>query len=115
MKFCDDCDNMLYISVEDTKLVHYCKNCEFSTKLDYADSAICILQNKLDDNISTFTQFMNKNIIHDPTLPRVSNIKCTNIACSKDHEQPNEVIYIKYDHTNMKFLYYCCHCESFWI
>ena len=26
----------------------------------------------------------------------------------------NEVIYIKYDNENMKYLYYCVYCEKFW-
>ena len=26
----------------------------------------------------------------------------------------NEVIYIKYDNDEMKYLYYCVHCDNFW-
>ena len=28
MKFCECCENMLYVNVEDDKLVYYCKNCK---------------------------------------------------------------------------------------
>lgn len=111
MKFCDHCDNMLYVSVnENKKLVHYCKTCANKVVNESSDSVLVINDNKIDDTIK-YAQYLNKHLKHDPTLPRVNNIVCKNETC----KQPtNEVIYIKYDHVNMKYLYYCCHCEQFW-
>ena len=34
--------------------------------------------------------------------------------CSKKKDEMDEVIYIKYDNENMKYLYYCVYCEKFW-
>lgn len=115
MRFCDTCNNMFYVKVdENTDLVYYCKFCNNSiTESKEKGSVLVIDDNKVDDNIK-YRQYLNKNIIHDPTLPRVNNIVCTNSACTKKHDQENEVIYIKYDFANMKYLYFCCHCEHFW-
>ena len=59
--------------------------------------------------------FVNPYIKYDPTLPRVNNIKCTNKDCnSKKNKLQNEVIYIKYDSKNMKYLYVCETCGETW-
>ncbi len=113
MKFCSNCQNMLYISVDDDKLRYQCKNCNFFTEENHAMSAECIISNSVGNDEGNYTQFMSKYIKHDPTLPRINNIPCTNASCpGKGKEQ--EVIYIKYDHKNMQYIYYCCHCETFW-
>ena len=43
----------------------------------------------------------------DITLPRAEGIKCPNEQCQK--AKP-EIIYIKYDNENMKFIYICLDC-----
>lgn len=133
MRFCSFCENMLYVSVQDTsdskKLVHYCKNC--SHKLDHErdGQTIGVLNQTFDadnnndqefimsvnysNDTRSYKQYMNKNIKYDPTLPHVNNIKCIDQECLRKH--PNtDTIYIKYDHMNMKYLYFCCNCENFW-
>ena len=117
MLFCDTCNNMFYVKVADDQpdLIHYCKFCNNSITESAKEkgSILVIDDGKIDDNIR-YRQYANKNIIHDPTLPRVNNIQCPNASCTKKTDQENEVIYIKYDFANMKYLYYCCHCEHFW-
>jgi len=115
MLFCSTCNNMFYADVdEDKNLVHYCKFCNNSITVPKTNGSVLVIDdNKVDDNIK-YRQFVNKNIVHDPTLPRVNNITCPNAACTKKKDQDNEVIYMKYDFANMKYLYYCCHCEHFW-
>jgi DNA-directed RNA polymerase subunit M/transcription elongation factor TFIIS len=115
MRFCSLCKNMMYVKVDDdTNLVYYCKFCNNSlTEAKENGSILVIDDNKVDDNIK-YRQYENKNIVHDPTLPRVNNIVCPNSSCTKKENHDNEVIYIKYDFANMKYLYYCCHCEHFW-
>lgn len=111
MKFCEICHNMLYISVEkDNDLKHYCKNCNFNIIENYSTKTECVLETTNENNNTVYQKFMSKYIKFDPTLPRVNNIDCP--SCTV---KPNKVIYVKYDHKNMKFLYYCCNCEHFWI
>jgi DNA-directed RNA polymerase subunit M/transcription elongation factor TFIIS len=119
MDFCEKCNNMLYINVEKTEdgknqLKNYCKNCNFSKELSNTKS-MSIIETiyEKSENIN-YKLFINPYIKYDPTLPRVNNIECNNKECTKEKDKMNEVIYIKYDNENMKYLYYCVYCEKFW-
>lgn len=115
MRFCSQCANMLYVKVNDEKeLLYYCKFCNNNLVESKDNKSVLVIDdNKVDDDIK-YRQYVNQNIIYDPTLPRVNNIQCPNEECTKKADKDNEVIYIKYDHTNMKYLYFCCHCKHFW-
>lgn len=111
MKFCNVCDNMLYMNLsKEGNLELYCKNCNYSSVENSTLTAdLCVASKKFGMDASSFKSFMNPNIKYDSTLPRVNNIKCP--SCNPEK---NEVIYIKYDHDNMKYIYFCCNCEQFW-
>jgi DNA-directed RNA polymerase subunit M/transcription elongation factor TFIIS len=117
MKFCDMCHNMLYVGVDTIddkkKLVHYCKTCGHRVVNESSQSVLVLDDNKVSD-VLKYSQYVNKFIKYDPCLPRVNNIECTNTVCSKPKEADHEVIYIKYDNVNMKYVYYCCHCDFYW-
>jgi hypothetical protein len=114
MKFCGFCDNMMYIDLdENSKMNYFCKSCNNREEVD-ENTSICILDNNYIDDETNYQQYLNKHIKHDPTLPRVTNIECPNKKCSRSKNQHNEVIIIKYDFTNMKFLYCCEYCSKFW-
>ena len=113
MKFCTFCDNMMYIDLEENKLHYYCKSCDNRNTYESTDS-MCILDNNYIDDETNYRQYINKHIKHDKTLPRVTNIACPNTECTKPNEAPNEVIIIKYEFTNMKYLYCCEYCDFFW-
>lgn len=112
MKFCDNCNNMLYIKVDEADFKYYCKNCNFS-KTEDSNISKCIMRTTLDDNMSNFKQFVTPYIKYDKTLPRVNNIECPNPNCTRGTKD-NMVVYIKFNNLKMLFLYYCCHCEHFW-
>ena len=114
MRFCEKCNNMLYIKVNSTNVLQYnCKNCNNVTNHDQDEKqSICVLESSYTEDIATYKQFMTPYIKYDVTLPRVNNITCPNPQCPKDKEK--EVIYIKYNHMNMKYLYFCCGCDNFW-
>ncbi len=119
MEFCKLCDNMLYIKREVTdeqdKLINYCKNCSNSVELKSDNKSILIFENNYEKEKINYKLFVNPYIKYDPTLPRVNNLVCPNAKCTKKKNQDNEVIYIKYDNENMKYLYYCVYCEEFWV
>jgi hypothetical protein len=77
-----------------------------------AETDKCVIDSNYVDDFHK--QYLSPYIAYDPTLPRTSNIPCINKTCQKPASKPQEVIYVKYDVTNMKFLYYCCHCGMFW-
>lgn len=115
MKFCTVCDNVYFIKVNENKdMVYFCKNCANEEIQKKENGSICIIDDNKVDDTTKYSQYINKYLKFDPTLPRVNNIPCPNTKCSKPSGADNEVIYLKYDHINMKFMYYCCHCEQFW-
>jgi hypothetical protein len=110
---------MLYLRLDSAtsetskaKLEYHCKHCTLSFDADDSTESSCIIGNNYTDDLHK--QYMTDNIIYDRTLPRTDAIPCANSKCSRPAEKPQEVIYVKYDPTNMKFLYHCCHCRHFW-
>ena len=51
----------------------------------------------------------------NPTLPRISNILCPNPDCpTNTKDEPREIIYIRYDDVNMKYINLCSTCDTVW-
>ncbi len=115
MKFCEFCNNMLYVSTDkDKKLINYCNMCGKKDVIETTSGSVCVVDdNKVNDDI-LFSKYINKYIKYDPSLPRVNNIECPNVNCTKKPDDEPETIYVKYHQNNMSYLYYCCHCEHFW-
>ena len=117
MHFCSNCSNMYYIRInaDDTnKLVYYCRNCGNEDKL-LAVENVCVSKTQIKKSEQTFTHIINKYTKLDPTLPRIKNVLCPNADCAtntKDDER--EIIYIRYDDTNMKYVYLCSTCDTVW-
>lgn len=115
MKFCHVCDNMMYLNLgEDERLMYHCKNCLYTVAASADDSKACVLGKNYVDDETAYSQFVTPHLKHDPTLPRVNNIKCPNEACTRPAAAEQRVIFLKYDPQNMRYLYHCCHCETFW-
>ena len=107
INFCDTCDNLLFLysNDEDNKLYMGCKNC--GTKKDYEDSK-CIYNNDYKIDLSE-TINQNQNLVDDITLPTIRNnpnIKCPNADCESNKDgEVSELLYIKYDPSDMKYMY----------
>ena len=130
MKFCEKCDNMYYIGLNATdtnKLTYYCRYCN-NVDETIAESGECVLNThfKKRDN---FQHIINEYTKLDPTLPRMHNIQCPNVECKSNsslnisssndtaassRKTPSEVIYVRYDDDNMKYLYLCAVCDTKW-
>jgi DNA-directed RNA polymerase subunit M/transcription elongation factor TFIIS len=133
MNFCPDCENMLYLKIENSDelepdpeseleeegcakqkpkskgLIYFCKSCgkEFDNLHDTQQSVYSIDYNI--DSIQKHT-LINEYTLEDPTLPKATGIKCPNLECiSKTTKQPN-IVYINYDDTDMKYIYACLDC-----
>lgn len=130
--FCKQCNNMLYMSFRDSggsagggssgtpkqELIYHCKHCMFemtadALRTDRNLSASVQTENYEDDQAS-YKQYVNPYIKDDPTLPHVTDIDCPNTACMRPSDALRDVILIKYDSINLKFLYHCVHCSAFW-
>jgi DNA-directed RNA polymerase subunit M/transcription elongation factor TFIIS len=119
MKFCSQCDNMYYVGVSESdgnKLTYYCRNC--GNKDDSAAAeGVCVLNTQLKKGEQKFNHIINQYTKQDPTLPRIYNVKCPNMSCATNTDTkhgPAEVIYMRYDDDNMKYLYICVTCDAVW-
>jgi DNA-directed RNA polymerase subunit M/transcription elongation factor TFIIS len=126
---------MYYLKLlkEDTdKLIYYCRNC------GNEDTSLVQNLNNLYVSKTDVKKKMNyKNVINkytklDPTLPRIHNIDCPNVECPGNLNKSNtdeeggeskgeskktvdkEILYIRYDDKNMKFVYLCANCDTIW-
>ena len=62
-----------------------------------------------------FQIILNEFTIDDPRLPHVKTLPCPNAKCTTNTAgAEKDVIYMKYDAENMKFLYICTVCKTKW-
>ena len=119
MKFCEQCDNMYYISInteDPNKLEHYCRNCKHIDS-SIAEDGGCILDVQTKNEEQKISRIVNKYTKTDPTLPRIYTMKCPNSKCDSNIKEPNtnpEIVYIRYDDANLKYLYICTECDTTW-
>lgn len=126
MKFCTVCDNMYYISINEkdsNQLSYYCRSCGHVDDT-ISEEGVCILNTQLKKGNQKFNHIINQYTKFDPTLPRIYNVPCPNAQCSVNlaktsaasnpDESQSEVIYMRYDDTNMKYLYICTTCDTVW-
>jgi hypothetical protein len=108
---------MYYISIDpndSNKLIYYCRNCgNKDSTLSVENVTVSKVQLKKSEQ--EFSHIINKYTKLDPTLPRVTKVLCPNPDCTTNTEdKPREIIYIRYDDTNMKYVYLCSTCEIVW-
>ena len=117
MHFCSQCHNMYYTSIDPAdpnKLVYYCRNCG-NTDSNISNETVTVSKLQLKKSEQEFSHIINQYTKLDPTLPRKNNILCPNPECSTNKEDtPKEIIYIRYDDINMKFVYLCSTCDTVW-
>ena len=117
MHFCSNCSNMYYIRInadDSNKLVYYCRKCGNEDKI-LAIENVCVSKTQIKKSEQTFSHIVNKYTKLDPTLPRINTVLCPNKDCLTNKDgKPREIIYIRYDDTNMKYIYLCSECDTAW-
>lgn len=81
MNFCPGCDFMLYTKLIDNKLFHFCKNCKWEGKYISDTDSPCVYRQDYNRDFLAEESSISKYTIDDPTLPRITNIKCINNNC----------------------------------
>ena len=110
MNFCNQCNNMLYLKKDE--LQYNCRVCGNINNTEI-DKHIYSNQYVNDDIINIYLN--NPYLLDDPTLPRLKNLKCPNDNCSSNiNNKPTDVVFVKYNHLNMKYLYICTSCKTSW-
>lgn len=122
MNFCNGCNNMYYLKIneggEDTKdqLIFYCRNCG-NEETNLSAENICVSSFENVDKNDNHETHINEFTKLDPTLPRINNIKCPNSNCgtnSANDPTTREIIYVRYNNIDMKYVYMCSTCNSIW-
>ena len=108
---------MYYIRLDSDdghKLIYYCRKCG-NEDTTITSENMCVSKEQIRRGEQRFSNMINEYTKLDPTLPRISSIRCPNADCeSNSDEEKREVIYIRYDDTNMKYIYLCAVCNTSW-
>jgi hypothetical protein len=90
-----------------------CRNCGYQEE---DKKGGLVLEIDLKEKTSEgYKILLNEFTKEDPTLPHVNTIKCPNLECKSNvGGAEKDVIYIKYDAVNLKFLYICNVCDAQW-
>ena len=113
MRFCPVCRYYLYLDVETNSLTRVCKNCGFK---EQDEKGGLILETHVQQRSSEgYKILLNEFTKLDPTLPHMKTLKCPRSDCPTNvGNVEKDVIYIKYDSANMKYLYICNMCDQHW-
>jgi len=124
MHFCESCGNMYYIRTNDEKkdtIIYYCRKCgNEDDTLGHKLKNICVSKTHVNTTSNSYKNVINKFTKLDATLPRIYNISCPNKECSSNlesnHEdyKKKEIIFLRYDENNMKYIYLCAVCDNVW-
>lgn len=117
MHFCKKCSNMYYIRLDDEnnhQLIYYCRKCG-DEDTTITQENMCVSKVQLRRGEQRFSHIINEYTKLDPTLPRINSIRCPNTNCeSNKNESKREVIFIRYDDVNVKYIYLCAVCNTSW-
>jgi DNA-directed RNA polymerase subunit M/transcription elongation factor TFIIS len=112
MNFCKKCDFMYYIKInEQDDIKYYCRNCGHEdNELSVNELKVSVYEKNPNAQIH-----INSWIKHDPTLPHMNTIKCPNVKCkTNEKDQTSDIIYFRYNDTEMKYMYLCTICDFNW-
>lgn len=109
MKFCPECNSLLYYIEIDTILHEKCKICGF-----LQPSTDRLIEKKIYKSNNLETVENVNYFIYDPTLPRTIHQECPNTNClsRKDKKLQEAVLYN--DPETMKIIYICTVCNTQW-
>ena len=121
MHFCTTCGNMYYIQISEkspNQLAYYCRKCGDKNDTITVDNvSLSKISLKNGGSNQEFSNVINKYTKLDPTLPRINHIACPNNECltnTAEDPEPREIIYIRYDDINIKYVYLCSTCDVAW-
>ena len=111
---CKNCDNFMFTYTDEYNILYNaCKLCGNKESVNKK----CIYKTTYNINKGEILN-ANKNLLNDITLPKIidnPNIKCTNIECETNKTNKSiDISYIKYDESNMNYIYLCNICGQKW-
>lgn len=115
MKFCPVCKFYLYLDIdtEAKACTRLCRNCGHK---ENEEKGSLISETLVKERTSEgYKILLNEFTRQDSTLPHLKTMKCPREDCkSNGGGSEKDVIYIKYDSENLKYLYICNVCGEYW-
>ena len=113
MSWCPKCENFLYADSKGENLVRICRTCGYKKE---DESGGLVMETIVQERSSEgYKILLNEFTRQDPTLPHVNTLPCPSTTCDTNvRKVPRDVIIIKYDNQNMKFIYICNVCGTQW-
>jgi DNA-directed RNA polymerase subunit M/transcription elongation factor TFIIS len=111
LEFCNVCENYLYLDTSNDKLTKSCKTCGYKKDGEGGLITETIIHAKSSEE---YKYVVNEFTKQDPRLPHFKNLKCPNAACASQTTGQNDVIVIKYDQKQLRFVYICSICDAKW-
>lgn len=113
LKFCPICNNFLQMSTEESKLIYNCRVCSYSE--EDKEGGMIMELNLQEKESEGYKLLINEFTISDPSNPHTSMIKCPNAECpSVKGSKESDVVFLKYDQVNLKYVYICTNCKTSW-
>lgn len=113
LKFCPSCDMYLCLEVKDNAAILKCNMCGYAES-QTSGGLVSEIYVK-ERGSEAYKIDLNEFTRQDPTLPHLKTMKCPNTTCATNTgSAEKDVIYIKYDPENLKFLYICTVCDTHW-
>lgn len=111
MKFCRECNNMLYPKAQNqddsNALYYFCRHC----KRDEATTLHCVYRNEVKRRLEGDKEAHIRDIVSDPTLPHTNSVQCP--KCDF-REAVFFHSHLKSDDRAMSVFFACCHCYFKW-
>jgi DNA-directed RNA polymerase subunit M/transcription elongation factor TFIIS len=123
MRFCQVCQNFLYLaaSADSNSLVLQCRSCGYNEAMKPQSAADALILETTFQATGTTAGLgasgvtVNSYTLADPTLPHTQTLECPNSTCESNKDASlRDVIYIKTDSAALKFQYICTVCEKQW-
>jgi DNA-directed RNA polymerase subunit M/transcription elongation factor TFIIS len=109
MKFCKECDSMLYPYEENSKLFEICKNCGYKEICNSNIISTTFYKKKKQSDQSSIRYF-----IYDNALPYTIHKKCPNKECISFTDKSKQEAVFFNDKNNMELIYLCTQCKTQW-
>ena len=115
IRFCTVCNNYLYLHVDEVSgdLQRSCRNCGFK---DDTEQGGLVSEMRIEQLSAEGYNLINEFTLLDPRLPHLrGTMKCVNTGCQSNKAGgESDIVYIKYDSDNLRYIYICTFCKTNW-
>jgi DNA-directed RNA polymerase subunit M/transcription elongation factor TFIIS len=113
IRFCPTCRYYLFLQSGSNTLQRLCRNCRYTEN----DEKGGLVMEQSSETSEGYKILVNEFTRYDVRLPHiVKTLRCPEPACKTNQgEAESDILYIKYDAANLKYLYICTGCGYQWV